>query len=186
MAAGWHKDPFRRSEYRYFDGAIWTDKVYSGDYGRDVVSVDHLHDDRVPEGVWRASFGSLALSIGGLVFSFGLSILFLVPLIVSHHHGNSLVRLIVSESGLWIGFYSTCVITSRKYGTGKIRADFRWRFRWQDLWIALVAAIVARCLSAIVLVPFVHEVQKAGNPDKSIYSITSLGAWGWFALVVST
>jgi membrane protease YdiL (CAAX protease family) len=183
LTAGWHEDPFRRAEYRLFDGEIWTDRVYSGGYGRDVVSVDHLGDEKIPEGVWRASFGSLALSLGGLVLSFALSLLFLLPLIVTHHH-NTLLRLVVSETGLWSGLYATCLVSSRRYGTGKIGADFRWRFKWQDLWIALIAAIVARCVAVIVLVPFIHEVRKAGNPDKSLYAITSLGGWGWLVLVV--
>jgi uncharacterized protein len=186
LPAGWHKDPFGRAEYRYFNGDIWTDRVFAGGYGSDVVSIDRLGDERLPEGVWRASFGSLAFSIGGLVLSFGLSILFVLPLFLVRHHGSAIVRLVVSEAGLWIGLYATCVLSSRRYGTGKIRADFRWRFRWQDLWIALVAAIVARCVAAIVLVPFVHVAEKAGNPDKSIDAITNLGAWGWFALVVFT
>lgn len=183
---GWHRDPFGRAEYRYFNGDIWTDQVYAGAYGHDVVSVDHLADERVPEGVWAASFGSLVFSIGGLVLSFGLSIVFLVPLLVADRHADELARLVVSEAGLWVGLYATCVLASRRYGTGKIRADFRWRFRWQDLGIAIVAAIVARLVSVIVLVPFLHDVQKAGNPDKSLYAITNLGALGWTTLVVFT
>lgn len=186
MSPGWHRDPFLRAPYRFFDGALWTDHVYGGQYGRDVVSVDHLGDDRIPEGAWRASFGSLALSVGGLLCAFGLSLLFVLPLVLSHHHANALVQLVLSESGLWIGLFATCVVTSRRYGTGKLRADFRWRFRWNDLLIGFAAAIVARLVSVVVLVPFVHELQKAGNPDKSLYSIVNLGAWGWLALVVFT
>ena len=172
--------------YRYFNGDIWTDQVFSAGHRSDVVSVDRLSDDRVPEGVWRASFGSLAFSLGGLVVSFGLSLLFLVPLLASHHHANALVRLVLSEVGLWVGLYATCVLSSRRYGTGRVRADFRWRFKREDLWIAFVAAIVARCVAAVVLVPFVHVAQKVGNPDKSLYAITNLGTWGWFVLVVFT
>jgi uncharacterized protein len=186
LVAGWYRDPFGRSAYRYFDGDHWTERVFSGHYGHDVVSVDHLQDDRIPEGVWVASFGSLVFSLGGLVLSFGLSILFLLPLLLADRHADELNRLVVSESGLWVGFYATCLLASRRYGSGKIRADFRWRFRPQDVLIAFVAAIVARVVSAIVLLPFVHELQKAGNPDKSLYALANLGALGWTGLVVVT
>lgn len=186
IPAGWHRDPFRRADYRYFDGQVWTDSTYHGGYGRDVLGIDHLHDERVPEGAWRASAASLGFSLGGLVLSFGLSVLFVLPLLLSHHHANALVRLTLSEAGLWIGLFGTCYFTSRRFGTGKMRADFRWRFRREDLAIGFGAAIVARCISVIVLVPFVHEVRKAGNPDSSLYAITSLGAWGWLALVALT
>ncbi len=185
LPAGWHRDPFRRAECRYFNGDTWTDQVFADDYGRDTVSVDHLGTEKIPEGAWSASVGSLVFSVVGLVLSFGLSLLFVLPVLVTHH-GDELVRLVTSEAGLWIGLYATCVLASRRYGTGKIRSDFRWRFKWQDLWIAFIAAIVARCVAAIVLVPFVHVAQKAGNPDQSLYAITNLGALGWFTLVVFT
>lgn len=185
LPAGWHRDPFRRADYRYFNGDTWTDQVFAGGYGRDVVSVDHLGDGKIPEGEWKASFGSLVFSVVGLVLSFGLSFIFVLPVLVTHH-GDALVRLVTSEAGLWIGLYATCVLASRHYGTGKVRSDFRWRFKWQDLWIAFIAAIVARCVAVIVLVPFVHVAQKAGNPDQSLYAITNLGVLGWFTLAVFT
>lgn len=187
LSAGWHRDPFGRAEYRYFDGDTWTDRVFAGGgYGHDVVSVDHLGEERPREGAWAASLGSLVFSVGGLVASFVLSILFLLPLIVADRHANELARLALSELGLWIGLYATCVFASRRYGTGKVAADFRWRFKWQDPLIAIVAAIVARLISVIVLVPFLHDLQKAGNPDKSLYAITNVGALGWSTLVVLT
>jgi uncharacterized protein len=186
IGAGWRRDPFGRAQYRYFDGEVWTDSTYQDGYRRDVVGIDHMHDERVPEGAWSASLASLAYSLGGLVLAFGLSILFVLPLLISHRHADALVRLALSEAGLWIGLYATCLFMSRRFGTGKMRADFRWRFRPQDLAIGFGAAIVARCISVIVLVPFVHEVRKAGNPDRSLYAITSLGAWGWLVLVALT
>jgi membrane protease YdiL (CAAX protease family) len=160
--------------------------VYSSTYGDDVVAIDNLGEGRQPDGAWRASIGSLALSIGGLAVAFGLSLLFVLPFILSGHHGSPLVVLVVSELGLWSGLFGTCVLTSRRYGTGRVRADFRLQFRWVDLAIGFVAAIVARCCAAIVLLPFVHVLKSAGNPDKSLFDLTTIGATGWLVLALVT
>jgi membrane protease YdiL (CAAX protease family) len=184
--AGWYRDPFRRQTYRYWDGEIWTERVFSDTYGEDVVALDHSADDRLPEGAWRGSFGSLTLSIVGLAVAFGLSFLFILPFLLAGHPGGTLAGLVISEAGLWTGFLGTCVLTSHRYGTGRVRADFRLRFRWVDLTIAFGAALAARCFAAIVLVPFIHALKSAGNPDKSLYKITNVGALGWTALVLIT
>jgi membrane protease YdiL (CAAX protease family) len=65
-------------------------------------------------------------------------------------------------------------------------ADFRLRVRWVDLLIGLGASIVARCLSIVVLIPFVHAFHSAGNPDHSLYSVTELGTTGWLVLGLVT
>ncbi len=184
--AGWYRDPFRRHAYRYWDGEIWTTHVFTGTYGEDVVTVDHSADDRLPEGAWRGSFGSLTLSIVGLAGAFGLSFLFILPFLLTGHPGGTLAGLLISEAGLWTGLFGTCVLTSHRYGSGRVREDFRLRFRWVDLAIAFGAALAARCFAAIVLVPFVHVIKSAGNPDKSLYKITNVGALGWTALVLLT
>ena len=183
-APGWFGDPFRRYPYRYWDGDIWTEYVYSGSYGRDVLSIDSQEDLRTPDGAWQASFGSLALSIVGSATAFALSILFVLPLLLLGHPGGNLALLVVSEAGLWTGLFGTCIITSRRYGTGNVRTDFRLRFRWIDLLIGFVGAIVARCFAALVLIPFIHVFQKAGNPDHALDAVTKLGASGWTVLIV--
>jgi membrane protease YdiL (CAAX protease family) len=181
---GWFGDPFRRYAYRYWNGDIWTEHVYSGSYGRDVLSIDNQEDLRVPDGAWQASFGSLALSIAGLVIAFILSFLFVLPLLLLGHPGGNLALLTVSEAGLWTGLFGTCIITSHRYGTGKVRSDFRLRFRWLDLLIGFGGAIVARCFAALVLVPFIHLFRTAGNADQALDSVTRLGASGWTVLVL--
>ena len=178
--------PFARQRFRYWNGEIWTEHVYSSNYGDDVVAIDNLDEGKLPDGAWRASIGSLALSISGLLVAFGLSLLFVLPFILSGHHGNPLVVLVVSEAGLWSGLFGTCVITSRRYGTGRIRVDFRLQFRWVDLANRFVAAIVARCFAAVVLLPFVHVLKSAGNPDKSLFDLTTIGATGWLVLALVT
>jgi membrane protease YdiL (CAAX protease family) len=185
-SAGWFGDPFGRQGYRYWNGEIWTEHVYSGSYGRDVLSIDNPDDIRVSDGAWQASSGSLAFSLVGLVVAFALSFVFVLPLLLLGHPGGNLALLVVSEAGLWTGLFGTCVLTSRRYGTGNVRADFRLRFRWLDILIGFGAAIVARCVAAFVLLPFIHVLKTAGNPDHELYSITSLGASGWIVLVVLT
>jgi membrane protease YdiL (CAAX protease family) len=183
-APGWFSDPFRRYAYRYWNGVIWTEHVYSGTYDRDVLSIDSQQDARAPDGAWQASFGSLALSIAGLVIAFALSFLFVLPLLLLGHPGGNLALLVVSEAGLWAGLFGTCLLTSRRYGTGRVRTDFRLSFRWLDLLIGFVGAIVARCFAALVLIPFIHVVHTTGNPDHSLDSVTKSGASGWTVLVL--
>ncbi|HEY5274078.1 MAG TPA: CPBP family glutamic-type intramembrane protease [Acidimicrobiales bacterium] len=181
---GWFKDPFGRAAYRYWDGQIWSERVYTAEYGTDVFSIDTLKDEQVPDGVWRATFGSLAVSLGGLIVAFVLSFLFLLPLLLLGHPGGSIAELVASEAGLWAGLFGTCWLTSRRYGTGSIKGDYRLRFRWIDLLIALGAAVVARCFSILVLIPFVHALRATGNPDSSLDSVTSLGWAGWLTLAL--
>jgi membrane protease YdiL (CAAX protease family) len=183
---GWFGDPFRRQAYRYWNGDIWTEHVYSDTYGRDVLSIDNFKDLRAPDGAWSASLGSLGLSVLGLAIAFALSFLFVVPLLLLGHPGGNLALLVVSEAGLWTGLFGTCVVSSRRYGTGRVRTDFRLRFRWRDLLIGFVGAIVARCFAGAVLVPFIHQARSAGNPDRTLESVTSLGALGWTVLVLLT
>jgi hypothetical protein len=158
--------------------------VYSGEYGTDVLSIDARSDAQLPDGVWRATLGSMALSIGGLVLAFGLSILFLLPLLLTGYPGGAIAELVASEAGLWVGLFGTCWLTSRRYGTGHLMSDFRVRLRWIDLVIALGAAFVARCFSILVLIPFIHALRAAGNPDASLDSVTSLGWLGWLMLAL--
>ena len=94
--AGWYRDPFGRQAWRYWDGEIWTERVFSGTYGEDVVAVDHSADDRLPEGAWRGSFGSLSLSVVGLAVAFGLSVLFILPFLLAGHPGGTLAGLVIS------------------------------------------------------------------------------------------
>jgi hypothetical protein len=185
-AAGWFPDPFGRQPYRYWDGEIWTEQVFSGVYGRDVLVLDNLAANRLPDGAWRGSFGSLTLSAIGLAIAFGLSFHFILPYLLLGHPGGTLTGMALSEAGLWTGLLATCVVTSRRYGTASVRADFRLRFRWSDLAIGLGAALVARCFASVVLVPFLHVLRSVGNPDKSLYDITNVGALGWIVLVVVT
>lgn len=183
---GWYVDPFGRSPYRYWDGGTWTEHVYASQYGIDALSIDHLRADQVPDGAWRATIGSLGLTLGGLAVAFGLSFLAILPFLLTGHPGGPIVGLLCSEVGLWTGLAATCVVTSRRYGTGNVRRDFRVRFRWIDLGIGLGASIAARCVAAAVLVPFLHVLHATGNPDRSLYAITSLGAIGWAVLAVLT
>jgi membrane protease YdiL (CAAX protease family) len=181
---GWFKDPFGRAAYRYWDGQIWSANVFTDSYGSDVLSIDALKEKQLSDGAWQATFGSLALSLGGLIAAFVFSFLFLLPLLLLGHPGGSIAELVVSEAGLWFGLFGTCWLTSRRYGTGSVRGDFRLRFRRIDLLIGLGAALVARCFSILVLIPFLHALKAAGNPDSSLDSVTSLGWLGWLALAL--
>lgn len=183
LAPGWYADPFGQSRHRYFDGDIWTDRVHDRDYGRDLLTLDHLERAR---SAWRATWGSLALTLGGLAVAFGLSLLLVLPYWLLGRPGGTVAAILLSETGLWSGLLATCLLTSRRYGTGRLRADFRVRFRPVDVAIGLGAALVARAVSAAAITPLIAAHHVVTNPDAALYSIDRLGWLGWLFLGVVT
>jgi membrane protease YdiL (CAAX protease family) len=183
---GWYVDPFGHARLRYFDGTLWSDRVFNEEPGRDLLVLDFSPERRTPDGAWRASPGSFALTLAGLALAFGLSYLFLVPFVLLGRPGGNLSALGCSEAGLWSGLVATCAWSSHRYATGHLIADYRLHFRKVDGAIGFGSALVARCLSVAVLVPFVHLLARAGNPDKAIFDLSTLGSAGWIVLAVVT
>lgn len=182
--AGWYEDPFRRSAYRYWDGEIWTEHTYGEDFGRDVLSLDHDGGVLQAPRLTGSSPRRLALTLAGLVVSFGLSLVFVLADIGLGRPGGTLAELVVSEFGLWSGFLGTCVYMSRRCGSGSLHADFQLRFRWVDLGIGILGAIVGRCLAAVVVLPIAAADHNLSNPDQRIYGAVTYQAIGWTILVL--
>lgn len=179
---GWYRDPFGGAGTRYFDGQTWTDLVHTDRPGRAVAPVEYA-PSVTHDGAWTGTFGSLALSLLGLGVAFGLSFLFVLPLLLTGRPGGAVVEVVLSEAGLWLGLSVTCWLESRRYGSGSIPSDFRLRLRASDVAVAFGACIAARALSGVVLIPFIHDL---GNPDGKLYSVAELSLWSWavFAVVV--
>lgn len=180
---GWYRDPFGRADYRLWNGEIWTASVYADGYGEDVLSLDYAP---VRRSAWSATPGSLALSLSGLVVAFGLSLVFSLPYLFLGHPGGAPVVLLLSETGLWTGLVGTCILTSRRYGTGSLRRDFRITVRWLDLPIGLGAMLVARVVAIAVAIPFAFGRRLTHNPDGALYALAHLGVFGWLVLALVT
>lgn len=183
LAPGWYADPFGRSVYRFWNGSIWTERVFDDGYGTDVLVLEHR--ERV-HSAWPASAGSLAVTVVGLALSFGLSYLFVLPFLLAGHPGGPVVALALSETGLWIGLVGTCVVTSRRFGTGRLRQDFRVKVRLVDVPIALLGALVGRAVGAAAAVPVVASHRIVTNPDRALYALRRLGTPGWVVLALFT
>jgi membrane protease YdiL (CAAX protease family) len=53
-------------------------------------------------------------------------------------------------AGLWTGLGGTCVLVSRKYGTGRLSNDFGLRFRPPDIGAGLLAALACFFVVGVV------------------------------------
>src|SRR5579864_7384636 len=123
-APGWYPDPSSRHAWRYWDGRGWTDHVASD--GR--VSLDPVPDwvrlgISAPRRVPSLPAGAIRFGLLGMLVSVALGYGFSV---VGHLvRPNSLpVVLGVAQIGLWSGLIGTCVLVSRRLGTGKFVEDF--------------------------------------------------------------
>ena len=139
-----------------------------------------------PSGVQAMAPGrrrdSITLVLGGLFASFGLSSLVVVLFYLLGHPGGTIVLLISSEIGLWIGFIFTCRLISTRYGSGNLRRDFNLRFRWYDLLIGLIGAIVGRLIAALVVSPF-SSGQSSTNPDQ-LFGLSTNSILNWAVLTL--
>lgn len=60
--------------------------------------------------------------------------------------GSSAAQTLFTEIGLWCGLGGTCVLASRRYGTGSLVGDYGWRVTPADLGYGVLAAVA--CLVA--------------------------------------
>jgi membrane protease YdiL (CAAX protease family) len=70
--------------------------------------------------------------------------------------GSRAATLLLGEIGLWAAFAATCLLVSRKYGTGRLSVDFGLRFKPSDILAGCVAFVAAFFVAAIVGGLFAH------------------------------
>ena len=166
--AGWYPDPVeQRSRHhgrRYWDGSSWTATVADGDR----VSTDPLPppapDTRTAlpgQAGWYALGGFVAgqvLALAGLVLGRELA------------PRELAVRLLLSQTGLWIGLLGACVLASRRWGTGSLRADYALRMQRGDVGRGLLVSLVARVASGAVVVLLVVLLPRLAGGNSGIFS----------------
>jgi len=143
----WYPDPGGVHEYRYWDGASWTDGVATDG----VVTEEPLA--RLPAAQQReftglparAAWFALLGVVGGTIFG---GILEAIGWGIAGH--QQALQLALAQVGLWAGFLGACWLASRRYGTGHLRSDLGLRFERQDIRRGFLAGLVAR-LAVIVI-----------------------------------
>jgi membrane protease YdiL (CAAX protease family) len=81
------------------------------------------------------------LGLGGVAVGFVLGgILQVLAALV--FPGSSAAQIMLGEIGLWCGLGGTCVVASRRFGTGSMVGDFGWRVRLVDLVYGPLAAVI--------------------------------------------
>jgi uncharacterized protein len=142
-APGWYRDPSGQPADRWWDGQQWT-----------------------PARILplRAAW----LGVGGILVGFLLGGL-LQGLAQATFPGSGAAENLLGEIGLWAGLGGTCVVASRRFGTGSVVADLGWRVRRQDLGYGPLAAVACLFVAGFVGAAF-HGTRFAGSNTDIITS----------------
>jgi uncharacterized protein len=147
---GWYadpgSDPGSASAQRWWDGTVWTPHVWppppsggeqSGTATRGLPS--------------RAAWWGLAGVAAGVV----LSVLLQGVAYVIDPKSEALIVLF-GEIGLWTALAGTCLLASRRYGTGRLSDDFGFRIRAKDLGTGVGGFLACFVVAGVVGSIFSH------------------------------
>jgi membrane protease YdiL (CAAX protease family) len=145
--AGWYSDPWRVTQWRWWDGTTWTG--YTDQYFVPVagyVPAPTVVDESRPiRAGWTA--------ILGMVAGVALSVLVYVLLRLLGVPGNNPGLVLLMQLGLWTGLLGACVVAVRRHGSGRLR-DLGLKVRWIDLPLGLgfgVACLVGVGMVAVAI-----------------------------------
>jgi uncharacterized protein len=155
---GWYPDPSGQPAARWWDGQRWTPALTP------VPSPPDPVEPRQPTLPLRAAW----LGIGGILVGFYLGSL-LQGLALAVFPGSSAAGNLLGEIGLWAGLGGTCVVASRRFGTGSLVRDFGWRVRRQDAGYGSLAAVGCLFVAGFVGAAF-HGTRFAGSNTDIITS----------------
>lgn len=79
--------------------------------------------------------------------------------------GSKAAEILLGEMGLWIGFGGTCLMVSRRYGTGSLIRDFGVRWRLVDVGYGLLAAFGCLAAAATIGAAFSGTRLAGSNTD---------------------
>ena len=82
-----------------------------------------------------------------------------------------LVRLLLSQAGLWAGLLGACVVASRRWGTGRLRDDYGLRARGSDAGRGLLLSLGARFAGGVALAVLVAVAPDLAGTNTEIFRI---------------
>ncbi|HEX2274634.1 MAG TPA: CPBP family glutamic-type intramembrane protease [Acidimicrobiales bacterium] len=172
--ANWYPDPSGAAELRYWDGRSWTSTVSVGGQVHErpmppppphpyvpPAPPSEPRPEPQPRLPGRAAVTALIGFVAGLAASIVLSLLGAVLGL------PEIVRLVVSQAGLWSGLLGACVVVSRRFGTGHVARDFGLVVAWSDLGWGLLMAIAGRMAVAIAVLPFLPFPRLVGGDEEA-------------------
>lgn len=173
VPAGWYADPWRRAEWRWWDGLAWTPAVAA--QGRTWWDAP-VWGLQVPTTGWspQASttrsdpttlpFAAVGLAVGGLVAGFiGASVAASVLVFGLGLGSSSPAVTVANLLALWTGLLGATVIASRQYGSGHLGPDLGLSWKWMDALRGVGANITARVATSLVAIPLVAAGAAASN-----------------------
>jgi uncharacterized protein len=164
---GWYPDPSGGPAVRWWDGRAWTASLAplappaSSPTRPTTVGLAGAEPPHFPAGAaWLGLAGVLAgFIIGGLLQVLGSVVL----------PGSTAAGILLGEVGLWCGLGGTCVVASRRYGTGSLARDFGWRIRPIDLGYGPLAFLACIFAAGLIGGAF-HGTRFAGSNTDIITS----------------
>lgn len=183
---GWYPDPAGQPAARWWDGGRWTPAVaWYAPTARATATAPRrtgyppapgYPPVAGPAGVGRRGgedprplpARAAWLGVAGVVVGFLASgILQVAGAAVLP--GSSAAQLLLGEMGLWFGLGGTCLVASRRFGSGSVVRDFGLRFRLIDLAYGPIAALACVFAAGFVGAAF-HGSQFAGSNTNIITS----------------
>lgn len=188
--AGWYPDPSGRDALRWWDGQAWTERVETN--GAATASVPGSSapapsdSASAPTGASaggpgptpsseptfpaRAAWYGVVGVVGGFVIAgflqgFGLLVF----------PGSDAAGILLGSIGLWTGFGGTCLVVSRRFGTGSIIEDFALRWRPVDIAFGAVAALVGLFTAGLISLAFQGTRLYGKNTDILTEQRSTLG-----------
>jgi membrane protease YdiL (CAAX protease family) len=77
--------------------------------------------------------------------------------------GSDAAQLLLGEIGLWTALAGTCVLVSRRYGTGRLATDFGLRFEPRDVPVGLGASLLLLLVAGVIGAFFAHTSLHGSN-----------------------
>jgi membrane protease YdiL (CAAX protease family) len=181
--AGWYLDPWHRrgSRYRWWDGTRWTHHTTRPlGPGWRTRSPDVLkRREAIPvfppfAALWVVAGVVASRTFGGVV----------LHLVVDHVVRSWTIGDLVFYVLAYGGIALVCVGASRRYGSGRVAADFGWRFQPGDLWRGPVVFVLSALVAGPVMSPWVNNRSVRRGSELLHYSETHRPLTGAVILVV--
>jgi membrane protease YdiL (CAAX protease family) len=147
---GWYDDPWGPGASRWWTGQGWTGHTTADPTPPPPARLARL----APIGAWYA--------LGGLVVSF-LASTAVALLLRAATPTMVLPRLVVAQFTLWAVLFATCVLFSRRHGSGDWKADYGFEFRVADLWSGFGVLWLSLAATIVALLPILSNTALRGS-----------------------